>query len=469
MKIIVCGAGEVGGQICRHLAREDCDLTIIDRDHQLVRTTAERLGISGISGEASDPDILRDAGAASSELIIAATSSDHANILTCLVAKNLGSKAWTMARLHNRGYRTAVERRFAANGPVDETITPEKKVAEFAVQILESPSLLDRRVLLAGSENRGGEGGDGRHAYLIGMRVDEDCSLLHTPLRQLSELFVNLNAVVVGFRRKGRLGIATPDDQLFANDEVYVCTSHDDFERTVELFGKNLSHCRHIVLVGAGRVGTEIARQLDSAGPRFRVKMIEIDLQSAERAADRLARTVVLHGDGLSRDMLEEAGVGTVDAVVAVTQDDKTNLLAASRSKRLSDGLFAVSLVNDPFLIPLTGPLEIDTTIDPRGAAISTILSRSRRRQVLGVGIIGDAEAEIIEVKVMSSAAFAGRRIRNASLPEHVMVGAVKRGGRIIKPAPDVQLEADDEVAFFALTKDVPELLKMLSPNESDA
>ena len=455
MKIIVCGAGEVGGQICRHLAREDCDLTVVDRDQRLVRIMAERLGISGISGEASDPDTLKDAGAASADLIIAATSSDHANIVTCLVAKNLGSKAWTMARLRNRSYCAAVERRFANNGPVDETLTPEQTVAEYAVQLLESPSLLDRRVLLAGSETKKGKSGGGEQAYLIGLRVDKDCSLLHTPLRQLSELFDNLNAVVVGFRRKGRLGIATPDDQLFADDEVYVCTSRDDFQRTAALFEKNLSHCRHIVLVGAGRVGTEIAQQLDSAGQRFRVKMIEIDRQSAERAADTLARTVVLHGDGLSRDMLEEAGVGTVDAVVAVTQDDKTNLLAASRAKRLSGGLIAVSLVNDPFLIPLTGPLEIDSTIDPRGAAISAILSRSRRRQVLGVGIIGDSEAEIIEVRVMSGAAFAGRRIRNASLPEHVMVGAVKRGGRIMKPEPDIRLEVDDEVAFFALAKDV--------------
>ncbi len=461
MKVIVCGAGEIGSQICLDLNEEDCELTVIDRDAGLLRLLTDRLGASGITGEAGDPEVLRRAGAADAGLIIAATPFDHVNIVICLVARSLGSKAWTMARLENRRYLEAVGRGNSRNGPVDEAISPERQLAQHTVQLLETPSLFERTTVLAD----GGDPGSGEKAYLCGMHVDASCSLLRTPLRQLSELFKDLNAVVVGFRRRSRLGIALADDQLFEGDDIYFCASSRDLERTVVLFGKEMKPCRRVVLAGAGRVGTEVARQLDSSGPRFRLKVIEIDRQRAETAADSLARTVVLNGNAMNKEVLEEAGIGSADAVVSVTQDDRTNLLVASQAKKIESGLVAVSLVNDQFLMPLAGQLEIDATIDPRSAVMSSILSRCRGRQISRVGFIGDREAEIIEAKITPAARFAGRRIRNAGLPERVLVGAVKKSGKIVKTDPDTRLDAGDEAAFFALTTDVPELLGQLDPD----
>ena len=221
--------------------------------------------------------------------------------------------------------------------------------------------------------------------------------LLNTPLRQMSELFTDLAAVVVGYRRDGNLVAAAPDDQLFAGDEVYVCAETSELERTMSLFGKERVPCSKLIIVGAGRVGTEISRQLDRLPRRTGVKLIEMDRKRAELAAENLGRRVILNGDGLNREILEEAGIASADAILAVTQDDKTNLLVATRAKRMSEKLTAVSLVNEPSLAPLINQLSIDAMIDPRDTTVSSILPRIRMKQITRVGFIGDSEAELVE------------------------------------------------------------------------
>ena len=461
MKVIVCGAGQIGNQVCRDLSQENCELTVIDRDPNLLRSLTSQISASGITGEAGDPDVLKSAGVLNADLIIAATPSDHANIVICLVARSLGSQAWKMARLENHRYLQTLGRNELRSGCVDEAISPYKQLAQHTVQLLESPSLFERKSLLDNDRD------SDEMAFFCGMRLDQSCSLLNTPLRHLSELFADLNAVVVGFRRKSRLGIALANDQLFAGDEVYLCTSKTELARTVRLFGKEIKPCRRVVMAGAGRVGMEIAQQLERADQASRLKVIELDRKRAETATDLMPRTVILNANAMSKEILEEAGINTADAIVAVTQDDRTNLLVASQAKKLEEGLVAVSLVNDYFLMPLANQLEIDAIIDPRGYVMSSILSRCRGRQIHKVGFVGNREAEIIEATITPNAQFEGQMIRNAGLPERVLVGAVKKKGKIIKVGPDTRLDAGDEVAFFVLAKDVNDLLEQLDQNAS--
>ena len=452
MKTIVLGAGQVGEQICRYLSREDCDISVVDTNYGHVRRISERLNLTGIVGHAADPTVLKNAGIANAQLLVAVTSADETNIVACLVARNLGSRARTIARLRNQNFLAGVMQEHG--GPIDTVINPEREVAEAAVRLLDSPSLFDRRNIL------------GNCAVLAGMRLSENCSLLNTPLRQMSELFTDLAAVVVGFRRAGNLVVAASDDQLFADDEIYVCMGSGDLERTLRLFGKERVPCSRLIIVGAGRVGMEISKQLDRQSHRTSVKFIELNRERAEFAAESLERRVILNGDGLNREILEEAGINSADAILAVTQDDKTNLLVATRAKRISDRLTAVSLVNEPFLAPLINQLSIDSMIDPRDTTVSSILPHIRMNQITRVGFIGDSEAELVEATIAAGARIAGKMIRNAGLPEGVMVGAVSKGDSVVKIRPDTRLREGDSVAFFALTDDVPELLDLLRSDE---
>ncbi|MDH2326172.1 Trk system potassium transporter TrkA [Cereibacter sp. SYSU M97828] len=451
MKVIICGAGQVGWQIARHLSGERNDVTVVDMNPDLVRRATETLDVQGVVGFASYPDVLERAGARDADMIIAATHSDEVNMVTCQVAHSVFSITRKIARLRAQSYLDAIYADLYQSGhmPIDVVISPEKEVAEAALQRLASPSAFDTESFM-----------DGR-AQLLGVALDPDCPVLNTPLRQLNELFSTLRAIVVGVRREGRLFVPEPEDQLFAGDEIYVFTHSDDVNRTLGIFGKSTRRQERVVIIGGGAVGLAVAQALENQTQRVRAKMIERDLPRAESAADTLERTIVLNGDGMDLELLEEADVATADAVLAVTDDDKTNLLAAVRAKQAGCGM-AIALVNDPTLVPLMGALDIDAHINPRATTVSSILRHIRHGRVRQIYSIGDAEAEMIEAQVLSTSPLAGRQIRDIDFPGGVLVGAVMKGERILKPTGDLRVEEGDVIALFAMTKDVPEVERLL-------
>ena len=194
---------------------------------------------------------------------------------------------------------------------------------------------------------------------------------------------------------------------------------------------------------------------------RIRAKVIERDRRRAERAADALERTIVLHGDGLDAALLAEAGIDRADAVLCVTDDDKTNMLAAVRAKAAGCPM-AIALVNDPTMVPLMEPLGVDAYINPRATTVSSILRHIRHGRVRSVYSIGDAEAEVIEAEVLSTSSLAGKMIREIDFPEGVLVGAVRKGDKVVKITGDLRIEDGDRVVIFALAKDVAQVERLL-------
>jgi trk system potassium uptake protein len=265
----------------------------------------------------------------------------------------------------------------------------------------------------------------------------------------------------VGIRRDGRLFAPSPDDEIFAGDEAYVFTDTSDMARTLEIFGKPQSRQDKIVIIGAGNVGLAVAQAIEAQSARVRVKVIEKNRQIAERAADTLNQTIVLHGDGLDTAMLEEGGVPGADAVLIVTDDDKTNLLAAVRAKEMGARM-AICLVNDPTLVPLMGPLKIDAYINPRSTTVSSILRHIRHGRVRWVYSIGDAEAEMIEAEVLGTSPIAGQKIRDISFPEGVLVGGIQKRGTLVKLTAEMRVEEGDVIVMFAMARDVPEVERLL-------
>ena len=322
-------------------------------------------------------------------------------------------------------------------------------MARAALQRLSAPSTFDAETFIGGK------------LHLLGISLDPDSPVLNTPLRQLDEMFTSLSAIVAGVRRGGRLFAPEPGDQLFAGDQIYVFTLSDDVPRTLEIFGKPAEKQNSVVIIGAGNVGLAVAQALEARPDRVRVRLIERDRGRAEDAADALNRTIVLNGDGLSAELLEEAAVPRADAVLAITDDDKTNILAAVRAKQAGAKL-AISLVNDPTLMTLMEPLDIDAFINPRASTVSTILRHIRHGRVRDIYSIGDAEAEVIEAQVLSTSPIAGRPIRDIEFPEGVLLGAVQKGQRVVKPSGDLRIDEGDIIVIFALAADVPEVERLL-------
>ncbi len=451
MKVIICGAGQVGWQIARHLSGERNDVTVVDSNPDLVRRATETLDVQGINGFASYPNVLDQAGARDADMIIAATHSDEVNMVTCQVAHSVFSINRKIARLRSQSYLDAIYSDLYRRDhmPIDVVISPEREVAEAALQRLAAPAAFDTETFMEGK------------AQLMGLRIEDDCPIVNTPLRQLTDLFSTLEVVVLAIRRDGKLFAPEAEDQLFVGDDAYVFAPTEDVPRTMEVFGKTSQTQERLVIIGGGNIGLSVAKRIEKRGKRTRVKVIERDRRVAERAADALERTIVLNGDGLDAQLLAEANISRTDAVLAVTDDDKTNMLAAVRAK--SEGCpFAIALINDPTLLPMMEPLGIDAYINPRSTTVSSILRHVRHGRVRSVYSIGDAEAEVIEAEVMSTSNIAGAAIREIDFPEGVLVGGVLRDGKVLKPSGSMRIEAGDVVVIFALSSDVGRVEQLL-------
>ena len=451
MKVIICGAGQVGWQIARHLASEKNDVTVVDNNADLVRRATDTLDVQGVAGFASYPDILDRAGARDADMIIAATYSDEVNMVTCQVAHSVFAIPRKIARLRSQSYLTAIYSDLYRRDhmPIDVVISPERGVAEAALQRLSAPTTFDTESFMDGK------------AQLLGIQLGEDCPVLNTPLRQLTDLFSTLRAIVVGIRREGTLFAPAPGDQLFSGDQVYVFAEAGDVGRTLEIFGKAPRKQERVVIVGGGNVGLTVAKELEAQPKRMRARVIEKNRARAENAADALERTIVLHGDGMDTALQAEANIDRADAILAVTDDDKTNLLASVRAKAAGCPM-AICLVNDPSLVPLMAPLGIDAYINPRATTVSSILRHIRHGRVRGVYSIGDAEAEMIEAQVLNTSPISGKKISDIGFPEGVLIGAVQKNGQVIKPTGNTRIDEGDVVAIFTMADDVPEVERLL-------
>ncbi len=451
MKVIICGAGQVGWQIARHLSGERNDVTVVDNNADLVRRATDTLDVQGIAGFASYPDILERAGARDADMIIAATHSDEVNMVTCQVAHSVFAIQRKIARLRSQSYLDAIYSDLYRRDhlPIDVVISPEKEVAEAALQRLAAPAAFDTESFLEGK------------GQLLGITIDEDCPVINTPLRQLTDLFSTLKALVVGIRREGALFVPAAGDQLFPGDDAYIFTDTRDLTRTLEIFGKTQAKQERVVIIGGGNVGLGVARELETRTERVRVKIIEKGRECAENAADMLERTIVLNGDGLTSGLLAEAGIENADAVLAVTDDDKTNLLVSVRAKEMGCKM-AITLINDPTLVPLMNPLEIDAYINPRSTTVSSILRHIRHGRVRGVYSVGDAEAEVIEAQVLGTSPIAGQMIKNIDFPESSIVAGMVQGDKIIRPTGETRINEGDTITIFALADDVPEVERLL-------
>ena len=452
MKVIICGAGQVGAQIASHLSLERNDITVIDNNAERITQLTNTLDISAVKGCASHPDVLESAGARDCDMVIATTQSDETNMIICQVSHSVFSIPRKIARIRSQSY---LEINYsdlyrAEHLPIDVIISPEKEVAEAVISRLEIPCAFEIETFLGGN------------AQLIGISIDNLCPVINTPLRQLSQLFVNLNAIVLGIRRNSKLFVPDPDDQLFEDDQIYIFATIKDRTRTLEIFGKDVEKGDRFIIVGGGNIGLNIAKKLEQNKlNKVHCKLIELDRKKAEYAADSLERTVILHGDGLNLNLLEEANVSQANALLALTDDDKTNLLTCTRAKN-SGCNFVLSLINDSSLNSLLKPMGIDAYINPRSTTVSSILRHVRHGRIRAVYTIGNAEAELIEAQVLGTSSLAGKILKDIDWPEGVLVGAIMKGNEINIAKSSTILEEGDIITVFYNSKVVNQVEKML-------
>ena len=452
MQVIICGAGQVGFNIARYLSTENADITVIDQSSELVGKVTELLDVKGLVGFASHPDILEQAGAADADMIIAVTYADEVNMVACQICHSIFDVPTKIARIRHHSYLDPMWADLFSRDhmPIDVIISPEIEVAKAIERRLEIPGAFDVHPLANGKVS------------LIGVHCTPETPILDTPLRELTALFPDLHIVVVGIWRDGQGIVPRPEDVLLVGDAVYFVAETGHVARSMATFGHEETEARRVIIVGAGNIGLNLARAVEKSHPQVSLKLIEIDKARAETAAQALDRAVVIHGNALDTEILEEANANLAETVVAVSNDDEVNILTSLLAKRYGCQR-AVTLINKTSYAPLVGPLGIDAVVSPRAITVSTILQHVRRGRIRSVHSIPEGFGEVIEAEALETSSLVGVSIREANLPNGVIVGAIVRGDEVIIPRGDTVVRANDLVVIFAATEAVKKIEKLFA------
>lgn len=452
MKVIVCGAGQVGTSIVRHLVAENNDVTVIDSSVDLIRKISDSMDVKAMEGYASHPDVLEAAGAEDADMIVAVTLSDEVNMVACQVAHSLFEVPTKIARVRHQSYLKPIWADLFSRDhmPIDVIISPEIEVGRAISRRLHVPGAFDTIPLA-----------DGR-VQLLGVRCDEDCPLLNTPLRQLTELFPDLHLTIVGIIRNGKGFVPESSDHMVAGDEVYFVAESTHVGRVMAAFGHEEPEARRIIILGGGNIGRFLAHEIEEHRPGVSAKVIEYDRERAHLAAESLGRTVVIHGDALDPEILDEANVSTAEAVIAVTNDDEVNILGSLLAKRYG-ARKAMTLINNSTYSPLVTTLGIDVVVSPRAITVSTILQHIRRGRIRAAHAVHENFGEVMEAEAMETSSLVGVPLRDADLPDGVIVGAVIRDGQVITPTGATVIKAHDRVILFAETEAVKKVERLFA------
>ncbi|HHN66456.1 MAG TPA: Trk system potassium transporter TrkA [Thermopetrobacter sp.] len=440
MKIIISGAGQVGGGIAERLAAEGHEVTIIDLRADLVRTISDELDVRGVVGHGAHPDVLEEAGIGDADMIIAVTHADEVNMVACEVANALFNVPVKIARVRDQSYLKGRYRGLFSrdNTAIDIVISPEIAVAEMVLGRLALPGATET-VRMASDR-----------VMVLGLKLDENCPILDTPLAQLAELFPDLRATVVGISRDGMIVVPDSETVMEAGDEVYVVTDAEQAARVLGLFGLPQEPARNIVIGGGGNIGLCVARRLEEQKRDSNVRLIESARRRAEEIAERLPHTIVLHGSALNAEILKEADIAHADMYVALTNDDKVNLLS-SLLARQEGAAHVMSLISSLETAPLARPLGLQSWLDPRAVTVSEILQFVRRGRIRRIYPVQGSAAEVIEAEALDTSPIINKPLREADLPGGVRIGAVVRGDEVITPGGETQVRAGDTVILFAL------------------
>ena len=451
MNIIICGAGRVGFTIAKLLSEQNHSITIIDQSSEDIQKINESLDIKAIVGKATSPSVLDKANTNDADMIIAVTRNDEINMLICQIAYSIFKVPKKIARIRSQEY---LDPKFSSlfnkeNLPIDYVISPEIEIAKSIQRKLEAPGALDN---VPFAENK---------IRLLEILIDEKCPIYGIKLNDLTNKFPKLNAYILGVVRDDKFIILKKNDSLKHNDKAYVMVNSNKIQETLKVFGHNEKISNKILIIGGGNIGFNLAKNIESSFEDARVKIIEKDKNRAEFIANELNNSIVINGDGLDEDVLNEANLEDVETVLALTNDDENNLMVSILVEKFSKDKRTMALINKPNYSLLQSSLKIDDLIDPRMNTVSSILKHVHKGTIENAYTILNGEYEVIEAEIIESSELINKELKNSDLPDEIRIGSIVREKEIIIPSSNYVFQKNDTVILLSKRDQLPTVENM--------
>ena len=440
MKIIILGAGQVGGTLAEHLASEANDITVVDTDGDRLRELGDRLDIRTIQGRGSFPTVLRQAGADDADMLVAVTSSDESNMVACQVAYTLFHTPTRIARVREPAYLTRAGLFNNDAIPVDVLISPEQVVTNYIKRLIQYPGAL--QVI---------DFADGK-AQLVASKAYYGGPLVGHPLKDLRAHMPGVDTRVAAIYRRNRAIVPRGDTVIEADDEVFFIAARRNIRAVMSELRHLEDSYKRVVIAGGGNIGERLAEAIES---RYQLKIIEKSPSRCRHLSEVLDSTIVLQGSASDRDLLLEENINDADVFLALTNDDEANIMSSLLAKRLG-ARKVITLINNTAYVDLVQGGEIDIAISPQLATIGTLLTHVRRGDVVSVHSLRRGAAEAIEAIAhgdAKSSKVVGRRICDIALPPDTTIGAVIRDEEVLIAHDDTVIQSGDHVILFLMDK----------------
>ncbi len=449
MRILIVGAGQVGYNIAARLVEENHDVIMIERDEEVLKKATDNLDIKGIRGHGARPKVLDQAGIGDVDMLLAVTNSDEVNMVACINASILGKPGIIkVARVRDESYldpRLSQDKRL----PIDLAINPERVTADKILYLLRFPSVNDVSDFAQGK------------AKLIGIQIEATSHLAGLRFMEFGRRFLGLSFLVGAIQRGKDVIIPRGSDVVLPGDEIFVVVKSEDADLVLTGLGIPAITVSRVMISGATRLGRYLAEDLIETG--MHPKVIDPDAQHARFLANALPEATVLCGEPTDASLLEQENISEMQAFIACSSNEETNVMSALLAQRLGAERLIVT-TNRPDYQPLVRSIGADVSLSPQQVAISSILHFIRHGHVIAAQALGhDSTAEAIEFEAQLSSEAVGVPLRNLRLPQGCLIACIEREGQVIVPRGDSVIQDRDHVLVIAQHHSIPAIEKMLA------
>ena len=430
MKIVIYGATEVGCLLATEFF-EDHDITVIDKEENRTEEF-DKLDISFVQGNASDIKILKAADIMNSDVFIACTALDEANIVSCLSAKKI-SGIRTICFVSKEEYRNAMEldktTDYLEDFFIDYVIWPEELLTQEIFRIVTVAHALD-------VENFA----DGK-ARLLEYKVRPNSPIVG---KMVKDCGFTKDTIIVGIKRDDLLFIPNGLTEINAEDKlIFMGTSHS-LDILAGTFFHEKEQVKTVAIIGGGSVGYMLAKSLEDM--KIKTKIIEMNYERCEFLAQELQKALVINGDGTNLKLLDEEEIGSSDVVISVTNNDERNLLCSLLVKQLGVKR-VISRVSKVLNIPLFEKVGIDIAVSPKTSAINEVKNDLDENDVDILATVEQGEAEVLEILVKED--FDSKKIMDLRFPAPAIIGVIQRKNQVIIPKGDTTMKTHDILIIF--------------------
>jgi trk system potassium uptake protein TrkA len=430
--------------LARSLSELDFNITVVDPHQELLKQLESQTDLLTIAGDATSPQVLKDAGVADCDLFLAVLHHESVNLMSCVLAKKLKAKK-TVARISNAELLTPRHREMLRELGVDEMVCPERIAAKEITNLLANSAATEFFNFSGGLLTM----------YVI--RLEPDSPVVGHAVKDVVQMYKELQVKVVALLRGGETIIPHGDTVFHAGDQAYIISRANQLENINRVAGKQAVSVKNVMIAGGGRIGRYAA---DTLQDHLQVTLIEENRRRAEDLSASLSNTLVINGDATNIELLKEEGLQTVDAFIGVTDSSETNVLTCLHAKRLGVKR-TIALVENTGFITISQDIGIDTIINKKLITASYIARFIVKGDAVSSKWLSGTNAEVLELMVGKWAPATRKPIGQLEIPMGATIGGVIRGRETMLPGRDTQLKAGDKVVVFTLPKTMAQVARL--------